>query len=105
MIGAYLLADALRHASATTCRAFDRYEQMMRELVARSRRIGPTTMKTLIPATDRQVWLTIQTMRLIPRLPTAVQRRLFAFQGGPATALNSVTLPDEHPSGEPRANT
>ena len=105
MIGAYLLADALRHAGATRTQAFDRYEQRMRELVTRSRRIGPTTMKTLIPATELQVWFTIQTMRLIPHLPAAVQRRLFAFQAGPATALNSVTLPDEHPSGEPRANT
>jgi 2-polyprenyl-6-methoxyphenol hydroxylase-like FAD-dependent oxidoreductase len=95
VIGAYLLADALRQATGDHARAFDRYEQTMRELVVRSRRIGPTTMKTLIPATDRQVWLTIQSMRLVPRLPTAVQRRLFAFHGGPASALNAATLPEE----------
>ena len=53
-------------------------------------------MKTLIPATRRQVWLTIQSMRLIPRLPTTIQRRLFAFQGTPATALESVTI-NNHP--------
>jgi 2-polyprenyl-6-methoxyphenol hydroxylase-like FAD-dependent oxidoreductase len=105
VIGAYLLADALRHTGATKTQAFDRYEQTLRELVTRSRRIGPTTMKTLIPATGPQVWLTIQTMRLIPHLPAAVQRRLFAFQASPATALNSVTLPDEHPAGTPRAST
>ena len=95
VIGAYLLADALRQATGDHARAFDRYEQTMRELVVRSRRIGPTTMKTLIPATDRQVWLTIQSMRLVPRLPTAVQRRLFAFHGGPASVLNAATLPEE----------
>ncbi len=94
VVGAHLLAAALRDADGDHVRAFDRYEHTMRELVTRSRRIGPTTMATLIPATRRQVWLTIQTMRLVPRLPPAVQRRLFAFQGGPATALGAVTLPD-----------
>jgi hypothetical protein len=44
-------------------------------------------MTSLIPATSRRVWLTIQLMRVVPRLPVAVQRRLSAFQGGPATAL------------------
>ena len=94
IIGAYLLAAALHHTGGDHARAFDRYENTMRELVQRSRRIGPTTMKTLIPATPRQVWLTLQLMRLVPRLPTTVQRRLFALQGGPATAFESVTLDD-----------
>jgi 2-polyprenyl-6-methoxyphenol hydroxylase-like FAD-dependent oxidoreductase len=94
VIGAYLLAAALRDASGDHSWAFDRYEHAMRELVTRSRRIGPATMTTLVPATRRQVWLTIQAMRLVPRLPPAVQRRLFAFQSGPATALESVTLPN-----------
>ena len=80
-------------AGGDHARAFDHYEHAMRELVVRSRRIGPDVMTTLIPATRRQVWLTIQAMRLVPRLPAAVQRRLFAFQGGPATALEAVTLP------------
>ena len=66
----------------------------MRDVVQRSRRIGPTTMKTLIPATPWQVWLTIQLMRLVPRLPTTVQRQLFALQSGPAEAFESVTLTD-----------
>ncbi len=85
VIGAYLLADALR-AEDDPRRAFDRYENAIREMVTRSRRVGPTTMKTLIPATARQAWLTVQSMRLIPHLPPAVQRRLFALQAGPATA-------------------
>jgi 2-polyprenyl-6-methoxyphenol hydroxylase-like FAD-dependent oxidoreductase len=91
VIGAYLLADALR-AEDDPRRAFDRYENAIREMVTRSRRVGPTTMKTLIPATARQAWLTVQSVRLIPHLPPAVQRRLFALQAGPATALDSVQL-------------
>ncbi len=94
VVGAYLLAAALRRVCGDHARAFDQSEDTMSELVTSSRRIGPTTMKTLIPATQRQVWLTIQAMRVVPRLPATVQRRLFAFQGGPATALDSVTLPD-----------
>ena len=95
VIGAYLLAAALRDAGRDHVRAFNRYQDTMREPVARSRRIAPATMKTLIPATRRQVWLTIQSMRLIPRLPTTIQRRPFAFHGTPATALESVTLPTQ----------
>ena len=97
IIGAYLLAQALCDIDGDHVRAFDRYEHAMRGLVTRSRRASYTTMKTLIPATQRQVWLTVQAMRLVPRLPTAVQRRLFAVQGGPAAALKSVTLTDEDP--------
>ena len=41
VIGAYLLAAALRDASGDHSWAFDRYEHQMRELVTRSRRIGP----------------------------------------------------------------
>jgi 2-polyprenyl-6-methoxyphenol hydroxylase-like FAD-dependent oxidoreductase len=100
LIGAHILAHSLRHADGDHTRAFDHYQHAMRELVTRSRQIGPTTMNTLIPATDRQVWLTIQTMRVLRRLPAAVQRRLFAFQAGPARALNSITLPDEHGADE-----
>jgi 2-polyprenyl-6-methoxyphenol hydroxylase-like FAD-dependent oxidoreductase len=104
VIGAHLLATALRDAEGDHVRAFEHYEHTMRALVTRSRRIGPEIMATLIPATRRQVWLTIQAMRLVPRLPTAIQRRLFALQGSPATALESVTLPTQPQdlSGTPR---
>jgi 2-polyprenyl-6-methoxyphenol hydroxylase-like FAD-dependent oxidoreductase len=91
VIGAYLLADALR-VDDVPARAFDRYENAIREVVTRSRRLGPTTMKTLIPATSRQAWLTVQSMRLVPRLPPSVQRRLFALQGGAAVVLQPVEL-------------
>jgi 2-polyprenyl-6-methoxyphenol hydroxylase-like FAD-dependent oxidoreductase len=97
VIGAYLLATALRDTDGDPSRAFDRYEHAMRDVVERSRRVGLATMTTLVPASKRQVWLTIQSMRLVPRLPAAVRRRLFAFQGGPAAALASITLPEEHP--------
>jgi 2-polyprenyl-6-methoxyphenol hydroxylase-like FAD-dependent oxidoreductase len=92
VIGAYVLAGELAAAAGDPARGLIGYEDRMRELVNRSRAIGPSTMKTLIPRTGRQVALTTQLIRLVPRLPSPLQRQLFSLQGGPARALNSVTL-------------
>ena len=92
VIGAYVLAGELRAAGGDPAVAFPGYERALGELVRRSRGIGPTVMKTLIPRTQRQVWLTTQVLRLVPRLPATLQRRLSAFQGRPARALAAVTL-------------
>jgi 2-polyprenyl-6-methoxyphenol hydroxylase-like FAD-dependent oxidoreductase len=98
VIGAYVLAGALRAAGDDHATAFRSYETQLREVVRRFRTIGPTTMKTLIPATPLQVWLTTQALRMVPRLPATIQRRLSAFQGRPARALEAVTL---KPYGSP----
>src|SRR5207253_9385719 len=58
VIGAYVLAGELRAAGGDPAMAFPSYERELGELVRRSRTIGPTVMKTLIPATPLQVWLT-----------------------------------------------
>jgi 2-polyprenyl-6-methoxyphenol hydroxylase-like FAD-dependent oxidoreductase len=92
VVGAYVLAGELRAAGGDHPRAFAAYERAIGELVRRSRDIGPATMKTLIPATPRQVWLTSQALRLVPRLPRALQRRLWSFQARPARALEAVDL-------------
>jgi 2-polyprenyl-6-methoxyphenol hydroxylase-like FAD-dependent oxidoreductase len=92
VIGAYVLAGELQAAAGDHTRAFGGYERAMGELVRRSRTIGPTVMKTLIPATPRQVWLTNQALRLIPRLPGVVRRRLWAFQARPLKAMEAVDL-------------
>ena len=47
--------------------------------------------------TPRQVWLAAQLMRLVPQLPAALQRRLASLQGGPARALESITLKQYQP--------
>ncbi|HEY6595423.1 MAG TPA: hypothetical protein VI011_15200, partial [Asanoa sp.] len=72
--------------------AWRNYENQMREFVIRCRTIGPTTMKSLIPRTPLQVWLTPQLLRLVPRLPARVQQRLSSCQAGPARALEAITL-------------
>jgi 2-polyprenyl-6-methoxyphenol hydroxylase-like FAD-dependent oxidoreductase len=94
MVGGYVLAGVIREADGDPARAFPAYESAMHGTVRLSRNIGPTTMKTLIPRTSRDVWTTTQFMRLMPRVPARVQRRLFALQGGPARAFQSVKLRD-----------
>jgi 2-polyprenyl-6-methoxyphenol hydroxylase-like FAD-dependent oxidoreductase len=97
VVGAQVLADELRAAGGDPTPAFPSYETRMREAVQRFRTIGPTVMKTLIPATPFQVWLTTQALRLVPRLPVTLQRRLSTFQGRPARALDAVTLQKYEP--------
>lgn len=98
VVGAYVLAGELRAAGGDPATAFGSYERELGELVRRSRTIGPTVMKTLIPRTRLQVWLTTQALRLVPRLPATLQRRLSAFQGRPARALAAITLKDYRPT-------
>jgi 2-polyprenyl-6-methoxyphenol hydroxylase-like FAD-dependent oxidoreductase len=97
VVGAQVLAGELRAAGGNPAPAFPSYETRMREAVQRFRTIGPTVMKTLIPATPFQVWLTTQALRLVPRLPVTLQRRLSTFQGRPARALDAVTLQKYEP--------
>jgi 2-polyprenyl-6-methoxyphenol hydroxylase-like FAD-dependent oxidoreductase len=81
VVGAYVVAGELRAAGGDPATAFRSYETRMREVVQRFRTIGPTVMKTLIPRSRLQVLLTTQALRLVPRLPVTLQRRLSAFQG------------------------
>jgi 2-polyprenyl-6-methoxyphenol hydroxylase-like FAD-dependent oxidoreductase len=92
VVGAYVLAAALRDAGGDHAGALRNYEAEMGELVRRSRGIGPATLRTLVPRTAGQVWLSAQMMRLVPRLPARLQRRLYALQGGPSRALGSISL-------------
>jgi 2-polyprenyl-6-methoxyphenol hydroxylase-like FAD-dependent oxidoreductase len=94
VVGAYVLAGELREAGGDHTAALTNYENQMRQFVRRTRTIGPTTMRALIPRTPRRVWLAAQVMRLLPRLHPTLQRRLTSLQGGPARALESITLKD-----------
>ena len=91
-VGAYVLAGELSRAGGDPGAALPRYDSKMGDFVLRARKLGTTTMRTLIPATPAQVQLMIQTMRVVPRLPAFVQRRLGALQGAAARALDAITL-------------
>jgi 2-polyprenyl-6-methoxyphenol hydroxylase-like FAD-dependent oxidoreductase len=101
VVGAHVLAGALRAAGGDPATAFRSYERELRELVRLSHTIGPRVMKTLIPKTPRQVWLTTQAMRLLPRLPATLRGRLLSLQRGPARALAAITLKHDEDEGAP----
>jgi 2-polyprenyl-6-methoxyphenol hydroxylase-like FAD-dependent oxidoreductase len=92
VVGAYVLAGELHDAAGDHAKAYSSYEARTREFIEASRTIAPTTMKTLIPRTASQVWLTPRLLSIVPRLPVRLQRQLVSLQGGPARALESVTL-------------
>jgi len=92
MVGAYVLAQELARAGRDHRAGLHAYGDRMEDLVARARDIGPTVMSTLIPRTAVQVRLLPEVVRLVTRLPAAVQRRLFRLQATPARALDSIDL-------------
>lgn len=95
VVGAYVLAGELGAAAGDHTAGFRNYEREMREFVRRSRSIGPTAMKSIIPRTSTQVWLTMQLMSLVPRLPATLQRTLSSVQFRPARrALEAISLKD-----------
>jgi 2-polyprenyl-6-methoxyphenol hydroxylase-like FAD-dependent oxidoreductase len=94
MVGAYVLAGELSRAGGDPAVALPRYDAAMRELVRRARKLGTTTMRTLIPATPAQVRMMIGMMRVVPRLPAALQRRVSALQSTAAGALDAVAVED-----------
>jgi 2-polyprenyl-6-methoxyphenol hydroxylase-like FAD-dependent oxidoreductase len=98
VVGAYVLAGELAAAGGNPATAFPSYERALSELVRRSRTIGPTAMRTLIPATGLHVWLATQAVRLFSRLPPTLQRRLATLQAGPARVFQAVSLKSYHQS-------
>jgi 2-polyprenyl-6-methoxyphenol hydroxylase-like FAD-dependent oxidoreductase len=92
MVGAYVLAQELAQADRDQQTGLRAYQGRMRELPAKARSIGPTTMSTLIPRTAIQVRLMPQLLRLITLMPARFQKRLFQLQATPARALDSIHL-------------
>jgi 2-polyprenyl-6-methoxyphenol hydroxylase-like FAD-dependent oxidoreductase len=92
VIGAYVLAGQIA-ACPDHAVAFAGYERALHEAVHASRDIGPAVIRTLIPRTPVQVAATTYALRLLARLPAALQRGLTSYGGGPAAMLDGVLLP------------
>jgi 2-polyprenyl-6-methoxyphenol hydroxylase-like FAD-dependent oxidoreductase len=92
MVGAYVLAEELGRAGRDYQTGLRAYQDRMRQLAAKARSVGPTTMSTLIPRTGIQVRLIPELLRLVTRMPPRVQQRLFQLQATPARALDSIHL-------------
>jgi 2-polyprenyl-6-methoxyphenol hydroxylase-like FAD-dependent oxidoreductase len=92
MVGAYVLAQELARAGREVSAGLAAYEDRMRELVLKARRIGTSTMSTLIPRSGLSVRLMPELLRAVTRMPPPLQQRLFALQATPAKALDSIHL-------------
>ena len=92
VIGAYVLAGQIAGCPDHTV-AYAGYERALHDAVRASRDIGPAVIRTLIPRSRAQVAATTHVLRLLARLPTAFQRRLTSYGGGPAAMLDGVPLP------------
>jgi 2-polyprenyl-6-methoxyphenol hydroxylase-like FAD-dependent oxidoreductase len=100
IIGAYVLASELARAGGDHVRGFAAYQQALAPVVRQSRKIGPSTIKLIIPESRGQIWLTASALRLLPRLPAPLRRRLTAFGGSAAAMLDDARL--RHPDDVPR---
>jgi 2-polyprenyl-6-methoxyphenol hydroxylase-like FAD-dependent oxidoreductase len=94
IIGGYVLATELAAADGEHLRGFRGYEAALRDVVRHSQTIGPSTIALMIPRSRAQIWALAQGMRLLPRLPSPIRRKLTSYGGGPAGMLNSVVLRD-----------
>lgn len=91
VVGAYALAQEVGSAGGSLEAGMRAYEDRLRELVHRSRSIGPASMRMLIPRTRMQVRLAPQLMRLGSLVPARLQR-MAPLQGTPAGALDAVKM-------------
>jgi 2-polyprenyl-6-methoxyphenol hydroxylase-like FAD-dependent oxidoreductase len=98
MVGAYVLAQELARAGHNYDTGLHAYEDRIGELAVKARRIGSSTMATLIPKTAISVRLMPELLRLVTRMPPPLQQRLFRLQATPARALDSIHL--SRPAGE-----
>jgi 2-polyprenyl-6-methoxyphenol hydroxylase-like FAD-dependent oxidoreductase len=100
IIGAYLLAGELALAGGDHVRGYAAYERAIRPVVTKSRTIGPSVINLIIPRTQAQIWMTAQAMRLLPRLPAPLRRRITSFGGGAAAMLDEARLrrPEDLPT-------
>ncbi|GAA3298057.1 FAD-dependent monooxygenase [Dactylosporangium vinaceum] len=92
LVGGYVLATELAAAGGDHGVAYPAYERAMASTVAASRRIGPSVLATLVPRSGLQVWTMAQALKVLPRLPKPLQKRLTSFGGGPAAMLDGVVL-------------
>lgn len=92
MVAGYILAQELANAGRHLSIGLLAYQDRLRDVVEKARRIGPSTMSTLIPRTGLQVRLLPELLRVISRMPAPLQQRLFQLQDTPARALETIRL-------------
>lgn len=96
VLGAYHLAASLAAADTVEAGLAD-YQRALAPAVRVGMSIAPRALTTLIARSAAQGWVMAQAVRLLPRLPRPVRRRLTSFGGGPADMLTQIHLPDPAP--------
>lgn len=76
VVGAYALARSLAQAAGDHQRALRNHESDMRDIVVKSREIGPALVKTLIPSTEAAISLSFLAGPLLMALPDSIRRWL-----------------------------
>ncbi|MEV8313533.1 FAD-dependent oxidoreductase [Streptomyces sp. NPDC059900] len=104
VVGAYVLAGELARAGGDHERAFAAYERAMAESVRRSREVGLSAAKTLIPASRRGVRALAQGSRLISALPPSAGRALLRLTTKSARLYNSMAVGDYPPTAAAAAD-
>jgi 2-polyprenyl-6-methoxyphenol hydroxylase-like FAD-dependent oxidoreductase len=91
-VAAYILADELRVAAGDHQAAFSAYERRLGDYVRRSRDIGPTVMRSIIPRSDFEIARNAWATRLLPKLPVWLRRRVVALDRTLREGLTAVEL-------------
>jgi 2-polyprenyl-6-methoxyphenol hydroxylase-like FAD-dependent oxidoreductase len=91
-VGAYVLAAELAAAAGDHEAAFDAYEDRLRAYVRRSRDIGPTVMRSIVPRSEFEIVRNAWATRLLPKLPVWLRRRALALDRTLRDGLTAVEL-------------
>jgi 2-polyprenyl-6-methoxyphenol hydroxylase-like FAD-dependent oxidoreductase len=87
VVGAYTLAHRIAQAAGDHRLGLHNYELDMRDVVIKSREIGPALVKTLIPSTEMAISLSFFLGPLVMALPDSVRRWLPVL---PRRAVNGM---------------
>ncbi|WP_168217816.1 FAD-dependent monooxygenase [Occultella kanbiaonis] len=91
VLGAYVLANELALARDDHAAAFASAESVLAPAIAQSRKVGPSSLRQLVPGNRLAAWLTPRTLRLLIRLPRRVSLALFSLQGSDTSRLDDFS--------------
>ncbi|WP_280397505.1 FAD-dependent monooxygenase [Nocardia carnea] len=92
VVGAYVLARALADAGGAHEAAFRAYEEQLGDYVRRCRAVAPGVLRRGIPRSRAHLLLSETALRVLPRLPASLSKRLMS--GGASATLSDFAVPD-----------
>jgi 2-polyprenyl-6-methoxyphenol hydroxylase-like FAD-dependent oxidoreductase len=102
VVSAYVLAGELAAARTDLTAGLRNYEQRIRPLADRSRRLSPKIMRTIIPSNPLALQLMPLAAAALPKLPVAVQRFIWS-QNAVGKVFDAVPLPDYSHLAQPQS--